>query len=476
MRKKFILILLLLSSCKWQNEKAQLTKDVSLTKTVQDAKDSELFMIGDYPENKWWQEFNDDHLSCLIETALASNPGLLATKQRVEVANQTALMVRSQLFPDISTLFQYGWLYIADNNFLGALFPEIKNSYYLYNLMFNFNYELDFWGKNQKKYKSALGSAHATRLSYEQSKVILSTSIAKSYFTLLSMKAKKEVVEQMLSRKQAYYDLVKIREQNRIDSKLDQNTFNQMVKGVEETLIALTQEILLQSSLINILVGKNPEAEVETAKIYEAFNKNLEIPGNITTTLLARRPDLLSALWVTKKSALDVGVSVTEFLPDVTLMEAPFLISSQGNKLFNKDSFANILMPEITQPIFTGGRLLANWRKSIAAYESSVYEFNELFLNAAKEVYDSVTKYIESDEMKVIQQQKLHLAKKNYELQFLRFNNGISSMMDVLEYDEIYLQSKVVMIEKQRLQYMSYISFIKALGGGFEDQEAVKLE
>jgi outer membrane protein TolC len=210
---------------------------------------------------------------------------------------------------------------------------------------------------------------------------------------------------------------------------------------------------------------------VETIALHKAFEKDLTLPKNITSTLLTQRPDLLSALWTTKKNALNVGVAVTNFLPVVTLMDAPLFLSAQGQKLFNPDSFANLLLPEVSQPLFTGGRLLSAWRKNVATYESSVYEFNDLFLKAAKEVFDSVINFIKISEMETLQEEKVKLTKDNYDLEFLKFSHGISSMLPVLDYDETYLENKTLMIEKQRLKKLAYISFIKALGGGYKEKE-----
>ena len=472
MRSNTILIFLLCASCFGKGDNANLTKDVSLVKTTEEALETELFAIGDYPEQNWYEEFHDECLSCLIQTALAKNPGLEGMQKRVEVANQTAMMTRSKLFPEISGLFQYAWLYLVDSHFIQDLLPGVSANKFLYNLMFNFSYEFDFWGKNLKKYRASLGTMNATRLQYEQSKLILMTSVAKSYFNLMSKRAKLEVLSEMLSKKEKYLNLVKLRRKNRLDSKIDVHTFNQKVKGLEEAVIAVQREILLEESLINILVGANPETEVKTKAFYDAPSYKLELPEKITTTLLARRPDLLSSLWVTKKNALDIGVAVTEFLPDVTLMEGPAFLSTKGSELLTKDAFANLLFPEITQPLFTGGRLLANWRKSKANYEASVYEFNDLFLRAAKDVRDSMIKFTESEERYKLQEKKLSLTKQNYELEFLRFSHGVASMLTVLEYDETYLMAKSTFIERERMKKMSYIEFIKSLGGGFKGSEA----
>lgn len=471
MRKNSFFVLLLLCSCMSRNESPELTSEVTLKKTVTEAEASGLFAGGDYPEANWYEEFKDDCLTCLVNEALGNNPGLDGMKKRVEVANQAALMTRSALYPQLSTLFQYAYLYLTDAHFLQELLPDAKNSSFLYNLMFNFSYEFDFWGKNKKKYKAALGTMHATKMQYEQSKLILTTSVTKSYFNLMAMRAKKEVLEQLLARKEKFLNLVRLRRKNRIDSKINQYDFTQKVKTVEESLIAISKEILLEESLINILCGRTPEEEVKTLPLYDAPDYKLELPENITSTLLSRRPDLLAQLWMVKKSALDIGVAFTEFLPDVSILDGPAFVSNKLSKFLDPNTFANVLFPEISQPLFTGKRLLSNWRKSKAAYDQSVCEFNNMFLEAARDVRDRIISYIENEEQETVQKHKLELSKTNYELEFLKFSHGVSSMLDVIEYDEIYLENKAVMIERDRTKKISYVDFIQSLGGGFKGSD-----
>jgi outer membrane protein TolC len=78
MKTKYLLILILFSSCTGRDKnKAEIAKDVSLQTAQSIASNSEKFEIGDYPENKWWEEFKDDNLSCLIETAFKQSPNQL---------------------------------------------------------------------------------------------------------------------------------------------------------------------------------------------------------------------------------------------------------------------------------------------------------------------------------------------------------------------------------------------------------------
>ena len=99
--------------------------------------------------------------------------------------------------------------------------------------MFNFRYEFDLFGKYKKQYESALGEKHASRLAFEQAKNILSASIAKSYFNLSAMKAKKEVVVQMFQNKERLLSLVRLRKKNKISSKVEENTVNEALKACD---------------------------------------------------------------------------------------------------------------------------------------------------------------------------------------------------------------------------------------------------
>ena len=58
------------------------------------------------------------------------------------------------------------------------------------------------------------------------------------------------------------------------------------------------------------------------------------------------------------------------------------------NKLLKIGSRQGGLVPAVHLPIFTGGKLTANLKGKVAAFNEETYRYNQLLLSAAKEVAD----------------------------------------------------------------------------------------
>ncbi len=134
-----------------QKEQAQFLIDPpSVDLTVQKSLQSEYFALGDWPKEDWWNLFDSPQLNALMDEALANNPSIQAFQQKVEVANQLALVARSKLFPWISFDGAYDWEYLSKNGLLRALNPKIPLYAKIYDLKSNFNYEVDIWERIRK--------------------------------------------------------------------------------------------------------------------------------------------------------------------------------------------------------------------------------------------------------------------------------------------------------------------------------------
>src|SRR5580704_6684055 len=95
-----IATILLLNACMTFSQKEQtqfLIDPPSVDLTVQKSLESEYFALGDWPEEDWWNLFDSLQLNALMEEALANNPSIQAIQQKLEAANQLALIARSKL-------------------------------------------------------------------------------------------------------------------------------------------------------------------------------------------------------------------------------------------------------------------------------------------------------------------------------------------------------------------------------------------
>jgi outer membrane protein TolC len=190
------------------------------------------------------------------------------------------------------------------------------------------------------------------------------------------------------------------------------------------------------------------------------------LPDNISSDLLARRPDLMAQICRVEAAAKEIGAAKADFYPNVNLSAFAGLESLAFSNLF-RDSKTGSLMPAIHLPIFTGGRLRANLRSKVAAFNQAVYAYNDLVLTAAKEVADQIVTVGAIIDGLSQQVDAYEDTAAQYDLLFLRYDKGIDNYLTVLDGENDVLQQRFLLVGQYMDHLSSILNLIKRLGGGY---------
>lgn len=452
----------------------RIVKKISTFQKECEIQKSSFFEKGCWPDENWWEFFEDKQLALFIETGLCENPSLKSAKARVIQANQEAYMVRSKLIPQINALFNIIGSYLNKGS-LRELIPNQGNFLNIYTLAFDFNYEFDFWTKNWNQFKAALGEKNTFEAMEKQAELVISSAIAKQYFELQAHLAQLEVLEKIILSRTRLVELKQLRKMHRIDNELVINNIVQELITLQEAFIALKEEVVLEKSMLMTLMGLNPANDLRLDPVWQRDNKRVPVPEKIGLHLLERRPDLVAQVWRVQTACKKINVSIADFFPSVDLTAYAGLQNLDFTKLMTGNSLWWTILPVIKQPIFEGLRLRSQYKARIAEYEVSVHNYHELLLKAVNEVVSQITEVQAAEETLQFQDKDVLLAKSNYNLTYERYRHGIDSMMRVLTVDEKFLFSKIQQIQLENTRNQNVIGLIRSLGGGFYDPSIQKV-
>jgi NodT family efflux transporter outer membrane factor (OMF) lipoprotein len=197
------------------------------------------------------------------------------------------------------------------------------------------------------------------------------------------------------------------------------------------------------------------------------------VPVGLPGTLVRRRPDVREAEARLHEATAQTGVAVANFYPDVTLNGAAGVESLHLSNLFSPASAAFSVGPDVSIPIFEGGRL----RGALALRESQQREaaitFQKTVLRAWQEVDDALTAYAEAQHKRadiaraVVQNQAaLQAARQRYSegaLDFLNVNSALGQL----------LQSENDLADSDTQIATDLVNLYRALGGGWEVVDVV---
>lgn len=462
-----------LSSCLSLSE-SEMTENVlelpSMQKTALMGVKSGLFSVGNWPDKKWWDLFEDTELSSLMEEALSLSPNILAIERRVELARQNAKVARSSLFPLVFFDYDETWQYLSKNGLYKTLNPNIPLNANLIDLSLSFTYEFDFWSKNINTFRAALGRAKADEAERAQVELITTAAVAQSYFALKTNRQKQKLLSELVEVQREIFSLKSLMQDMALFSKIPPLLSEEGLQEVEKRLVGIDEEVLIDEHLLNILVGKGPEEPLYISETIKELPLSVSLPQDLSIDLISRRPDLMAQIWRVEAFSKDVAIARADFYPSVNLIGLIGLESVTYAELLHPSSKTAALKPSIHLPIFTAGAIRANVRAKKAAFDQAVFDYNQKILECTKEVTDLIVFTKSVYEKKQLQDHIVKEALQVYDLIDLRYQKGLDNLLSVLSSRSRVIEKQLEDIDLLYNQYIAVIKLIKSLGGGYSSQ------
>jgi outer membrane protein, multidrug efflux system len=88
--------------------------------------------------------------------------------------------------------------------------------------------------------------------------------------------------------------------------------------------------------------------------------------------------------------------------------------------------------------------------------------------NAFKDTLDALVAQRRARESLDAERERIAALEKSYGLVQLRYDNGVSSLLDVLDVERGLLDAQLNLVEAQRAQLAATADLFKALGGGWD--------
>ena len=322
---------------------------------------------------KWWEVFKDADLQELVRTALQQNYDLRDAVARVEAARANLGITRSNQFPQVGASGDVQFTRLSrDGQFpLPASFVPSQNRNWGEASLNLLSFEIDLWGRLRR----ATEAARANLLSADENrKAVITTlvsDVATAYFTVRELDYELEISKTTLATRQDSLNLTIYRQTGGVATQLDLRQAEQLVDTAAETIPTLQQQIEQTENQISLLLGKNPGDVIHHQG---AFNEDLfppEVPAGLPSALLERRPDIRAAEQNLIAANAQIGVARAAYFPQLSLSGLIGGQSTQLSSLFSGPHSAWSFVPQVTQPIFTAGRLRSNVRLAEAQKDSA---------------------------------------------------------------------------------------------------------
>ncbi|MGN6138149.1 MAG: AdeC/AdeK/OprM family multidrug efflux complex outer membrane factor [Ralstonia sp.] len=425
---------------------------------------------GQWPSQNWVNQFNDPQLRALVDEAIKDNPNLQVAFARVRASRAMADVVRGNLYPSVGLdadmtrqrLSEYDMF--EGTPLAGRWFTESK-------IQLGVSYDLDFWGKNRSALEAALSDDKSMEAESQASRLMLSTTVARTYAKLAALYAQRDVAERAIVQRKDLTNLAGQRVRAGLDTQVETTQARANVAAAQTELEQVDEQIALARNQLAALLGKGPDRGLAITRPTLLAQTTPKLPNNLTIDLIGRRPDLVAARWRVEAASKDIDVAKAQFLPDISLTAFLGLASIAPENLLLGASRQLGIGPALKLPIFQGGKLRANLRGKYANYDAAVASYNQTLTEALHDTADQITTLHSIDSQIAIQRTALSEAERAYSLARTRYSAGLGTQLVVLNAETTVLQQRKLATDLQARRLDAQMALIKALGGGYTTED-----
>src|SRR6266700_1523880 len=418
---------------------------------------------------KWWEVFKDEKLQALEREALAQNYDLRDAAARVEAASAALGLTRSNQFPNLGANADIATIRASRNGQspLPASFVPSQTRTFGAATLNLLSFELDIWGRLRR----ATEAARANLLGAEENRKAVMTTlvseVAADYFSLRELDYQLEISQRTLATRQESLELIKNRQGGGVATLLDLRQGEQLVYTAAATIPTLQQEIEQTENRITLLLGKNP-GEVVRGRGLTEQEFPPEVPTGLPSALLERRPDIRSAEQALVAANAQIGVAKAAYFPEISLSGFLGGQSTQLATLFNGPHSAWSFVPQITQPIFTAGRLKSTVRLAEAERQSMLIQYEKVIQTAFTEVSNALIAHQRLRESRVQQEALVTALQDRTRLAYVRYRGGVDTQLNALDADRDLFQAELTLSSIRLNELLTVVDLYKALGGGWK--------
>ncbi|MBV8570743.1 MAG: efflux transporter outer membrane subunit, partial [Acidobacteriaceae bacterium] len=334
----------------------------------------------------WWEVFKDDTLKGLIKTALTNNYDMAAAVARVEQEQQMVAEARSQFFPQINynTVLTGG-----KNQFQFAPSSNTNGVQGFLAALAQASWEIDLWGRIRRSTEAARAQLLATEEAKRGVMLTIMSDVSQAYFNNLGLKLQLAIATKNAQTFTASRKLFQDRLEGGVSSMLPVARATADESTASAQIPELQRQIALTENEISVLLGKNP-GPIETQATLISETLPPEVPAGLPSALLERRPDVLAAEATVHAASAEIGVATAAFFPQVGLTAFGGKIGTPLSAITSGYTNAWSVGTQITGPIFEGGKLRAQKRQAVAAWQQATAQYKQAALSAFQDVSNAL--------------------------------------------------------------------------------------
>jgi multidrug efflux system outer membrane protein len=293
----------------------------------------------------------------------------------------------------------------------------------------------------------------------------LVSSVASSYITLRELERQLQIARDTAESRKRSFLLFKDRFEGGTVSELELAQSQSLYEASLVEIPRLESLVGQQENALSVLLGRNP-GPIRASMPLQALVPP-PIPAGLPSQLIERRPDLRQAEQQLVAANALIGAARAQYFPTISLTGLFGYISKDFSDLFSGPTKVWSYGLAASAPIFTGGGIAGQVRQAEAQQQEALLTYRKAIQVAFQEVSDALLSHAKSRDQLAYQDREVRTLRNYLELARLRYDEGYTSYIEVLDAERSLFEAEVAQAQTQSQVYVAVVNLYKAMGGGW---------
>ena len=417
----------------------------------------------DASDSEFWHSFNDPELSSLVERALTANNDLRAAVDHYDSANALLREAKFDRYPTVTMSTSVGRQKLSEFQAFG--YPRNNR---FFNPEINASWELDFFGRVRHNIEAQRQLALADASSLAAIQVTVVGEVAGAYIDLRGRQELLRIARENVENEKQTVRLVEAAYSAGRGTEFDTSRARALLETTTSRIPELLSAITLDEYRLAVLCGLPPDAlvsELEVARPLPDLPDRID-PGT-PADLIRRRPDVSASEERLHAATERIGIATADLFPRVNFAGLLGFNELHGDTPFDGISAVNLAALNIDWSFLDRGRVRARIAASRADGDAQLAQYQQSVLLALEDVENALVSYARSQDRDVQLQLAAKDSKRAADLASVRFKNGATSLLDLLDALRAQLKDEDAYAESHSNSALSAVLLYKSLAGGW---------
>lgn len=420
--------------------------------------------------------FRDPRLIGLIDRALAGNQDLKAAYANVLAARALVAVQQAELLPAISGVGSYNTgdssNQTRSNN--NAANPGTGNGggngassggrRTTYTAQLAASWEIDLFGRVRSLSNAALNEFYASDAAQRGTRLAVVAGVANAYLQLAADRSLLAVAVETRASAARSVDLTRSLLQGGVAPRTDLRRAETILVQAEADQAALETAVAQDRNALELLVGAPVGDDLLPASIESVDGLLAEVPAGLASSILLRRPDVVTAEYRLRAANARIGAARAAFFPQISLTAFAGFASSALSNLFQDDAFAWGVTPQASQAIFAPGAF-GNLRYVKAQRDLALATYQKAIQTAFRDVSDALARRATIDRQIDASTRLDAAARDSLFLSNARYREGVDPYLSLLDAQRTAYSAARTLAATRLAKAQNLVALYQSLGG-----------